>query len=95
MEGQSYLYCGFDANINHLESQSNTMSHSSEQEVSRVIRSASKIDSDTARGHLDDLVRSNVEDAYCPIPNAGADHLCYLKPYEQTPDLVNSRARGY
>lgn len=59
------------------------------------IRSAIKIDGDAVRGHLDELVRSTVEETLNQMLDAEADQLCNAKRYERTPDRVDSRAGSY
>lgn len=68
------------------------MSNVPDDKVSEEIRSAIKIDGDAVRGHLDELVRSTVEDTLNNLLDAEADQLCNAKRYERTPDRVDSRA---
>jgi transposase-like protein len=71
------------------------MSNVPDEKVSEEIRSAIKIDGDAVRGHLDELVRSTVEDTLNNLLDAEADQVCNAKRYERTPDRVDSRAGSY
>ena len=62
---------------------------------SEEIRDAIKIDGDAVRGHLDELVRSTVEETWNQMLDAEADLLCNAKRYERTADRVDSRAGSY
>ena len=46
-------------------------------------------------GHLDELVRSTVEETLNQMLDAEADQLCNAKRYERTADRVDSRAGSY
>jgi len=67
----------------------------SEERTSEDIQSAFKIDGDAVRGHLDELVRSTVEDTLNKLLDAEADQLCGAKRYERSADRVDTRAGSY
>ncbi|MDF1844567.1 MAG: hypothetical protein P1U77_24395 [Rubripirellula sp.] len=62
------------------------MTNVSEERTSEDIQSAFKIDGDAVRGHLDELVRSTVEDTLNKLLDAEADQLCGAKRYERSAD---------
>jgi transposase-like protein len=59
------------------------------------IKNALKIDSDAVRSHLDELVRSTVEDTLNRLLDAEADQLCNAKRYERSPERSDTRAGSY
>ena len=71
------------------------MTNVSEELTSEDIQSAIKIDGDAVRGHLDELVRSTVEDTLNKLLDAEADRLCGAKRYERSADRVDTRAGSY
>ena len=71
------------------------MTNVSEERTSEDIQSAIKIDGDTVRGHLDELVRSTVEETLNNLLDAEADELCGAKRYERSADRVDTRAGSY
>ncbi len=71
------------------------MTNVSEERTSEDIQSAFKIDGDAVRGHLDELVRSTVEDTLNKLLDAEADQLCGAKRYERSADRVDTRAGSY
>tara|TARA_Y100000385_G_C13033606_1_gene611929 strand:- start:154 stop:1461 length:1308 start_codon:yes stop_codon:yes gene_type:complete len=72
-----------------------TVTNVSEERTSEDIQSAFKIDGDAVRGHLDELVRSTVEDTLNKLLDAEADQLCGAKRYERSADRVDTRAGSY
>jgi putative transposase len=72
-----------------------TVTNVSEERTSGDIQSAFKIDGDAVRGHLDELVRSTVEDTLNKLLDAEADQLCGAKRYERSADRVDTRAGSY
>lgn len=54
-----------------------------------------QIDAAKVRGHLDEMVRSSVEETLNAMLDAEADELCGAKRYERTPDRVDTRAGSY
>ncbi|MEO1525496.1 MAG: IS256 family transposase [Planctomycetota bacterium] len=63
--------------------------------MSEELRDAIKVDGEAVRGHLDELVRSTVEETLNQMLDAEADKLCNAKRYERTPDRIDSRAGSY
>ena len=71
------------------------MTNVPEDRVGEEIRDAIKIDGDAVRGHLDELVRSTVEETLNKLLDAEADQLCGAKRYERSVDRVDTRAGSY
>jgi putative transposase len=80
---------------NNPRNQGLTVTNVSEERTSEDIQSAFKIDGDAVRGHLDELVRSTVEDTLNKLLDAEADQLCGAKRYERSADRVDTRAGSY
>ena len=59
--------------------------------LSKVIR----IDESEIRGHLDEMVRSTVEQTLNAMLDAEADEMCNAQRYEHSPDRVDTRAGSY
>ncbi|EAQ80597.1 putative transposase [Blastopirellula marina DSM 3645] len=83
------------SNINHHQNQGLTMTNLPEDRTGEEIRDAIKIDGEAVRGHLDELVRSTVEETLNKMLDAEADQICNAKRYERTADRVDSRAGSY
>lgn len=71
------------------------MTNVPEDHSGEEIRDAFQINGDAVRGHLDELVRSTVEETLNQMLDAEADQLCGAKRYERSPDRVDSRAGSY
>ncbi|MBA2118025.1 IS256 family transposase [Bremerella alba] len=71
------------------------MTNVPEDHTSEEIRDAFQINGEAVRGHLDELVRSTVEETLNQMLDAEADQLCGAKRYERSPDRVDSRAGSY
>lgn len=71
------------------------MSNVPDEPTSEEIRDVIKIDGDAVRGHLDELVRSTVEETLNNLLDAEADELCGAKRYERSADRVDTRAGSY
>ena len=71
------------------------MTNVPEDHVSEEIRDVIQINGEAVRGHLDELVRSTVEETLNQMLDAEADQLCGAKRYERSPDRVDSRAGSY
>ena len=54
-----------------------------------------KIDEGRIREHLDELVRSTVEETLNALLDAEADHLCGARKYERTDGRKDTRAGSY
>ncbi len=71
------------------------MANVAENRVNEEIREAIKIDADAVRGHLDELVRSTVEDTLNRMLEAEANELCKAKRYERSAERVDTRAGSH
>ncbi len=71
------------------------MTNAEEDPIRQEIRQTIKIDSDAVRGHIDEVVRSAVEETLNQMPEAEADELCQAKPYERSADRLDTRAGSY
>jgi transposase-like protein len=60
-------------------------------EINGVIR----IEEEKLRSHVDEVVRSSVEETLNGLLDAEADRICNAKRYERTPDRVDTRAGSY
>jgi transposase-like protein len=54
-----------------------------------------RVDEQELRGHLDEVVRTSVEETLNGMLDAEADRLCQAKRYERTADRVDTRAGCY
>jgi transposase-like protein len=54
-----------------------------------------RVDEQELRGHLDEVVRTSVEETLNSMLDAEADRLCQAKRYERTADRVDTRAGSY
>lgn len=54
-----------------------------------------QVDESKIRGHVDEVVRSSVEETLNGLLDAEADGLCNAKRYERTSDRVDTRAGSY
>ena len=71
------------------------MTNVAENRFNEDLREAIKIDADAVRGHLDQLVRSTVEETLNSMLETEADQLCKAKRYERSADRVDTRAGSY
>ena len=65
--------------------------------VTNTVRGTSviKIDESELRGHVDEVVRSSVEETLNSLLEAEADQLTGAKRYEHSADRVDTRAGSY
>ena len=63
--------------------------------MASVTGSVIRVDEQELRGHLDEVVRTSVEETLNGMLNAEADRLCQAKRYERTADRVDTRAGTY
>jgi transposase-like protein len=63
--------------------------------MASVTGSVIRVDEQELRGHVDEVVRSTVEETLNAMLNAEADRLCQAKRYERTADRVDTRAGSY
>ena len=54
-----------------------------------------QIDEEQVRGHVDQVVRSSVEETLNGLLDAEADRLCQAQRYERTPDRADTRSGSY
>jgi len=60
-----------------------------------AVLGALQVDEGKLRGHVDEVVRSSVEETLNGLLDAEADHICRAQRYERSPDRVNGRAGHY
>jgi transposase-like protein len=63
--------------------------------MASVTGSVIRVDEQELRGHLDEVVRTSVEETLNSMLDAEADRLCQAKRYERTADRVDTRAGSY
>jgi putative transposase len=63
--------------------------------MASVTGSVIRVDEEELRGHLDEVVRTSVEETLNGMLNAEADRLCQARRYERTADRVDTRAGSY
>ena len=63
--------------------------------MASVTGSVLRVDEQELRGHLDEVVRTSVEETLNGMLNAEADRLCQAKRYERTAERVDTRAGSY
>jgi len=71
------------------------MSSEQEDSIRQEIRQTIKIDGDAVRGHIDEVVRSAVEETLNQMLETEADELCQAKRYERSADRLDTRAGSY
>ena len=64
-------------------------------QTERTLSKVLHIDEERVQSHLDEMVRSTVEDTLNGLLDAEADALCGAKRYERSPDRVDTRAGSY
>jgi transposase-like protein len=63
--------------------------------MASVTGSVIRVDEQELRGHLDEVVRTSVEETLNGMLDAEADQLCQAKRYERTAERVDTRAGSY
>lgn len=63
--------------------------------MASVTGSVIRVDEQELRGHLDEVVRTSVEETLNGMLNAEADRLCQAKRYERTAERMDTRAGSY
>jgi putative transposase len=63
--------------------------------MASVTGSVIRVDEQELRGHLDEVVRTSVEETLNGLLDAEADQLCRATRYERTADRVDTRAGSY
>jgi transposase-like protein len=66
-----------------------------EEMEKKMLGSVVQIDEGRIRAHLDEVVRSTVEETLNGLLDAEADHLCGAKRYERSADRKDTRAGSY
>jgi transposase-like protein len=61
----------------------------------KPLQGAIQIDEEQLKGHVDEVVRSSVEETLNALLEAEADHLCRAQRYERSPDRADTRAGHY
>jgi putative transposase len=60
-----------------------------------AVLGALQVDEGKLKGHVDEVVRSSVEETLNGLLDAEADHICQAQRYERSPDRVDGRAGHY
>jgi len=60
-----------------------------------AVLGALHVDEGKLKGHVDEVVRSSVEETLNGLLDAEADHICRAQGYERSPDRVDGRADHY
>ena len=63
--------------------------------MASVTGSVIRVDEQELRGHLDEVVRTSVEETLNGMLDAEADRLCQAKRYERTAERMDTRAGSY
>ena len=63
--------------------------------MASVTGSVIRVDEQELRGHLDEVVRTSVEETLNGMLDAEADRLCQAKRYERTAERLDTRAGSY
>jgi len=65
------------------------------QDTSEGLKDAIRVDQAQLRGHIDQPVRSKVEETLNALLQAEADHICGASRYERLPVRLDTRAGHY
>ena len=65
------------------------------KDIAEGLKDAIRVDEQELRGHLDEVVRTSVEETLNGLLDAEADRLCQAKRYERTAERVDTRAGSY
>ncbi len=66
-----------------------------EEDTTRALGSAIRIDAGQIRGHIDEVVRSSVEETLNGLLDAEADQICGARRYEHSTERLDTRAGHY
>src|SRR5262245_13859282 len=66
-----------------------------EDDITGGLKGAIRVDQEQLRGHIDEAVRSSVEETLNALLEAEADRLCRAQRYERSPERVDTRAGHY
>ena len=65
------------------------------EDTAEGLKDAIKVDAGQLRGHVDEVVRSSVEQTLNGLLQAEADQICKAGRYERSPERVDTRAGHY
>jgi putative transposase len=65
------------------------------EDTSAALKGAIRVDEQQIRGHIDEAVRSSVEETLNALLDAEADQICGAQRYERSPDRQDTRAGHY
>jgi putative transposase len=77
------------------DTKNTTVAGSAATATARPMGEVIQIDQEVVKQHLDEVVRSTVEETLNGLLDAEADQLCGAKRYEHSPDRVDTRAGHY
>ena len=66
-----------------------------ENDSTEALKDAIRVDEAQLRGHIDEAVRSSVEETLNALLEAEADQICRAQRYERSPERVDTRAGHY
>jgi transposase-like protein len=65
------------------------------EDTAAPLTGAIRVDEQQLRGHIDEAVRSSVEETLNALQDAEADQICGAQRYERTPERLDTRAGHY
>ena len=65
------------------------------EDTAETLKDAIRVDAGQLRSHIDEAVRSSVEETLNGLLDAEADRICGAERYERSPDRVDTRAGHY
>ena len=65
------------------------------EDTAEGLKDAIRVDTAELRGHVDEVVRSSVEETLNALLQAEADQICERGRYERSPERVDTRAGSY
>jgi len=65
------------------------------EDTAEVLKDAIRVDQAQLRGHIDEAVRSSVEETLNALLQAEADQICRAERYQRSPDRIDTRAGHY
>jgi putative transposase len=65
------------------------------EDTTEGLKDAIRVDKAQLRDHIDEAVRSSVEETLNGLLEAEADQICRAQRYERSPERVNTRAGHY
>lgn len=65
------------------------------EDTAEGLKDAIRVDSEQLRGHVDEVVRSSVEETLNGLLQAEAEQLCGARRYERSPERIDTRAGYY